>query len=305
MDAPDAAEVRLVAEGLDFPEGPVVLGDGSLLVTEVGRGTLTRIADGRTEVVAVPGGGPNGAALGPDGAVYVCNNGGLRRRDSSGSIQRVDLDTGDVDELYDACDGDRLRAPNDLVFDASGGFWFTDYGRRDDRTYRYGGIYYAAADGSSIREVVFPVEHPNGVGLSPGGDTLYWSETVTGRVMRRRVVGPGELAPTSGISAATVVRGRDIDAETLLGAVAPPRQLDSLAVDGEGYVAVATLLVGGLTVFAPSGASLSVPLPDRLVTNVCFGGADMHTAFVTLAETGCVVALGWPRAGLPLAGGRR
>ena len=65
-------ELRVVATGLEFPEGPLVLPDGDLLVTEVRGGRLTRVqADGSTSVFAVTGGGPNGAAIGPDGAIYV------------------------------------------------------------------------------------------------------------------------------------------------------------------------------------------------------------------------------------------
>src|SRR5829696_6974627 len=70
-------EGKVVASGLRFPEGPVPLSDGSVLVVEIERGTLTRVLPrGTTEVVAFLGGGPNGAAIGPDGACYVCNNGG-------------------------------------------------------------------------------------------------------------------------------------------------------------------------------------------------------------------------------------
>ena len=70
-------KIREIARGLQFPEGPVALDDGSVLLVEIARGTLTRVdADGKTSVVAECGGGPNGAAIGPDGAVYVCNNGG-------------------------------------------------------------------------------------------------------------------------------------------------------------------------------------------------------------------------------------
>src|SRR5215475_2316182 len=98
---------EVVAEGLQFPEGPIAVADGSVVLVEIKRGTLSRVtSDGRIEVVAELGGGPNGAAVGPDGAVYVCNNGGFAWADRddgitaphgvapdyvSGSIQRVDL----------------------------------------------------------------------------------------------------------------------------------------------------------------------------------------------------------------------
>src|ERR1700723_1511886 len=121
-----------IAEGLLRPEGPVALSDGSSLPTEVAHGTVCRVsASGAVSVVAELGGGPNGAAVGPDGAVYVCNNGGFDWAEAgglalphgiapdykTGSIQRVDLATGAVTTVYDACDGRALRGPNDIVFD--------------------------------------------------------------------------------------------------------------------------------------------------------------------------------------------
>src|SRR6266511_1412413 len=70
--------MRVVATGLEFPEGPLVLPDGDLLVTEIRGGRLSRVTpDGNVSVFAVTGGGPNGAAIGPDGAIYVAQNGGF------------------------------------------------------------------------------------------------------------------------------------------------------------------------------------------------------------------------------------
>ena len=149
--------------------------------------------DGSKDVVAECGGGPNGAAIGPDGKLYVTNNGGsFRYMDmgglnfphqpppeswNGGRIERIDIETGEVDVLYEECDGHPLRGPNDLVFDAHGGFWFTDHGVRLERTSDRTGIYYAQPDGSSIREAIFPMDAPNGIGLSPDGSRLYVAET--------------------------------------------------------------------------------------------------------------------------------
>src|SRR5947207_1176029 len=72
------AELREIVSGLQFPEGPIAMDDGSVVLVEIKRGTLSRVdvEKGTIDVVAECGGGPNGAAVGPDGAVYVCNNGG-------------------------------------------------------------------------------------------------------------------------------------------------------------------------------------------------------------------------------------
>ena len=134
------AELQEITSGLRFPEGPVCLEDESVLVVEIQAGTLTKVApDGSKSVVAQTGGGPNGAAIGPDGKCYVCNNGGFEWHDlgglavpglqpadyTGGSLQRVDLETGVVETVYTECDGIPLKGPNDLVFDAEGGLWFT------------------------------------------------------------------------------------------------------------------------------------------------------------------------------------
>jgi gluconolactonase len=208
-----------------------------------------------------------------------------------GSIQRVDLATGEVTDLYTECDGDPLRAPNDLVFDRHGGFWFTDHGIRHGRSSDRTGIYYATADGSSITEVVFPVEAPNGIGLSPGHDKVYWAETHHGRVMQRTVTAPGELAPAG-----------PLDTSVCLAGLPGLQLLDSLAVDGDGNVCVATIVNGGITVISPSGEVLDhVPTGDVLTTNICFGGPDLRTAYITGGATGNLWTTEWPRPGLALA----
>src|SRR5882757_6097290 len=124
---------ELIAEGLRFPEGPIVLPDGAILLVEVDGGSLIRIWKGKREVIAQLGGGPNGAALGPDGAVYVCNNGGGVATTShpveGGRIERVNLASGKFERVFDQIEGNSLSAPNDLVFDKHGNFWFTDFGK--------------------------------------------------------------------------------------------------------------------------------------------------------------------------------
>ena len=299
--------MRQVASGLQFPEGPIALPDGSVLLVEIKRGTLTRVRPGgAVEVVATPGGGPNGAALGPDGAVYVCNNGGFSWHEqmgltvpgdqpadySGGRIERVDLATGKVTVLYRECNGHPLRGPNDLVFDATGHFWFTDHGKVRARERDRGGVYYAAADGSMIREAIYPLDAPNGVGLSPDGTRLYVAETYTGRLYVWDLEAPGKIVmnpmgPAGGL---------------LLAGLPGLQLLDSLAVEAGGNVVVATLATGGLTVFLPDGTVVEhVPTGDPITTNVCFSGAGPTTAYVTLSGTGRLVALDWPRPGLALA----
>jgi len=302
-------QFREVANGLEFPEGPVALPDGDLLVVEIAAGALTRIdrKAGRKTRIATPGGGPNGAAIGPDGACYVCNNGGFGWHRSAkgqlfphgiapdysgGRIERVDLATGKVERLYDKVDGNPLNGPNDLVFDSSGGFWFTDPGKDRGRVRDNGGLYYAQPDGSSIREVMFPVPTPNGVGLSRDEKRLYGVDSSAGRVWAWDLEAPGSIAR---------VRGAPYGA-TLIGGIGGYQLFDSLAIDSAGNICVATIgTPSGISVFSPQGELLEqIELPDLFTTNICFGGPELKTAFVTLSATGRLVALDWPRPGLAL-----
>ena len=303
-------ELTEIAQGLRFPEGPIAMPDGSVVVVEMFGPRLTRVRpDGSTETIAEIPGGPNGAAVGPDGAFYVCNNGGVftpvdfggmtvpggfdRDRYIGGRIQRVDPHDGTVTDLYTECDGHPLRGPNDLVMDGHGGFWFTDHGIRDTtaRTADLTGIYYAQADGSGIAEVVFPTDSPNGIGLSPDTDTLYWAETHNGRVHQRAITAPGEVrAPAP------------LDHSAVLCGLPGYQLLDSLAVDGEGWVCVATIVNGGITAISPDGSEIEFHATgDVITTNICFGGDDLRTAYVTCSSSGRLVSFPWPRPGLRLA----
>jgi gluconolactonase len=312
--------IRELASGLQFPEGPVALDDGSVLVGEIPRGTITRVTrDGRLQVVARCGGGPNGLAIGPDGLLYVCNNGGARwervwvdtmpvpgfsggemlvpvgpaEDHRGGSIQRVDLRTGRVETLYTACDGRPLCSPNDLVFDAHGGFWFTDHGKTHERSRDRTGVFYATASGSEIHEAIFPLEGPNGIGLTPAGDAVYVAETMTTRLWRFPIEQPGRVRVEPGF--------HPLPSGDLVYDPPGKRMWDSLAIEAGGNVCIATLIEGGVTVVSPAGECVEhVSTPDPGTTNLCFGGTDLRTAYVTLSGTGRLVAVEWARLGLRL-----
>ena len=298
---------EIIAEGLLFPEGPIAMPDGSVLVVEVARGRLTRLRPfGGMEVVAELDGGPNGAAIGPDGLCYVCNNGGFTWRTddgftrptgistdyAGGSIQRVDLSSGSVETLYGSSAEIPLRGPNDIIFDKAGGFWFSDMGKAHGRVMDRGAVYYGRVDGSLIKQAIFPIMTPNGVGLSPDGATLYVSETETSRLWSYPIVGEGEvgLEPWPSPNGGRLVHG--------LGGF---QRFDSLAVEESGNVCVATLVRGGISVISPSGELLEFhEAPEVYCTNICFGGVTRTTAFITLSGRGQLLAAPWPRTGLKL-----
>jgi gluconolactonase len=303
-------EFEVVATGLRFPEGPVAMPDGSVVLVEIARAALTRVQpDGSTDLVTETGGGPNGAAVGPDGAMWVCNNGGFftwhqlsaellvpgetPETWQGGSLQRVHLETGAVEEVVTECAGRRLLAPNDLVFDRDGGLWFTDHGVTAAEASEQAGILYRSPSGE-VMPVAFGVESTNGIGLSPDGDRLYVAETLTGRVWAWTVVGAGQVATDP---ASPAPHGG-----TLLYDAPEGHLFDSLAVDGDGWVCVATLGQGGITCVAPDGSAAEhLSLPDSMVTNICFGGDDGRTAYITSSGRGELLSTRWSRPGLTLA----
>lgn len=334
------SEFRVVAEGLNYPEGPLYCFDTQTVsVVEIGAGTLTRIyPDGSKprETIATLGGGPNGAAFGPDGAIYICNDGGFfigdfrrslpgGRTDSirvalgqppnyvTGSIQRVAPD-GTVSTLYTnfvakdptgASHTLPLRSPDDLVFDSAGGFWFTDWGKDRWRDRDITGVYYAKPDGSSITEAIFPMASPNGIGLSPDESRLYVAESYTRRVMYWELSAPGTVRPNPAT----------IDGSYLLTAHLPYAACaDSMALDEQGNLYIACFLPkgldplsrGGIAVVSPEGEvlewiSIDISDPDPLPSNLCFGGPDRKTAYITLDGTGKLLACDMAIPGRKLA----
>lgn len=299
--------MEIVANGLRFPEGPIALAGGSVLLVEIERQTLSKVGpDGRVEVVAEVPGGPNGAAMGPGGKVFVCNNGGfdwLRGPDGmrphgqpasykSGAIDVVDLASGKVERLYDSCGDHPLKGPNDIVFDGHGGFWFTDLGKRNGRQMDRGFVYWAKADGSEIREVISFMITPNGIGLSPDGKTLYVAETETARLWAYEIIAPGTIAklpwpsPTGG---------------RLVAGLGGYRRFDSLSVSSSGNICVAGVESCSIVEIAADGRLVAEhPAPDLLVTNICFGGPDLRRAYVTLSYSGRLAATTWHEPGLRL-----
>lgn len=294
---------RVITAGLEVPEGPVALVDGDVLVAEIKGGRLTRVsANGTTTVVAELGGGPNGAALGPDGRVYVCNNGGsawvhvvdelyLPQHRPAGErarsmMQIVDLRVGLVEEVYQDEAGHPFNSLNDLVFDAQGGCYFTDFGRAFADVTESGHVYYADPGFVGIRRVLSGLSRPNGCGLSPEEDRFYVSETTTGRVWWWRVEQPGVLV------GGETFRGSG--GGNLLYGAAGFDLFDSMAVDRDGRVCVATYFDRGVSVISPNGAEVTVlRVADRLITNLAFS-PDWSTAYLTAVGSGALLAIDWP-----------
>ena len=280
-------EVKIIAEGLAFPEGPVVMADGSVIVVESFGDRITRCWNGRSEKICEPGGGPNGGAIGPDGALYICNNGGIGPQfyndpNWAGRIERVDLATGRYERIYESCGGRKLSAPNDLMFDSDGNLWFTDFGRLEEHGKQFGGLYCCQADGSAITRIVDRATSYNGVGISPDMTTVYVADTMEARIY-------------------AVDRRMELQKPRFIATVPGKVGLDSLAMTEAGNICVATIgETGAISTVTPDGKISATPMEDQLTTNIAFGGADMRDAFITWSLRGVLVQMRWAEPGMRL-----
>jgi len=291
---------RVLATGLRFPEGPSVGRDGRLYFVEMGNARVPRIAeDGRVETFSETGGGPNGSAFGPDGALYVCDNGarwpaapstdGLASPPAQhvpGRIVRVTPD-GVAATFLAEVDGAELAQPNDLCFDDHGGFYFTNPVWPDDpdaflEEFVPGDICYAVPDsnGDCARALRCHtgIAYPNGIGVSPDGATLLVACSFTGRLIAFPILAPGEL--------------REPRDYAHLGNDTVP---DGFCFDVTGRVICAGAMTQAFHVFPPGGGDkeAEIPVEGQTPTNVCFGGPDFRTLFMTESGSGRIVATQW------------
>jgi gluconolactonase len=292
-------DIDVVASNLGFIEGPVVR-DGAIYLCDIKGGVIWRISENDKVVVADVGGGPNGLAFGPDGLLYVANNGGAMRWEKVGEttlshgfetqgydsrIERVDLSTSKVERIIDQINGRKFEAIDDLVFDPRGGFWFTDLGRDGHHHRTYGGVYWSDGTQNHCRELAYPLPMgANGIGLAPDSTKLYATEYGAGRLWVWDTNAPGELersgdAPHGG---------------RLLWQAPDAHLLDSLAVAPNGNIFIANQPGGVFSVISPQGVHLAdLHMPEHFPTNLCFDPDLPNVAFVTLSSTGSLARIQW------------
>jgi gluconolactonase len=247
----------VVAEGLNFPEGPLVLGAGRVAFVEEYRACVSVFEDGIVRTLAVVGGCPNGLALGPDDRIYFTQNtgggGSYRCADPrTPGIYALDPEDGSVEAITTTADNRPLRQPNDLCFGPDGGIYFTDPG--DEPHPQPGWICRHLDRRTEIVHDVGPT-FPNGIGFDRD-NRLVWAETRT-----KRLMAAGQ--PPS------IVAQLDSQGSG-----------DGFAVCSDGTLVVATLFSGGIDIVLPGQDGERRVLRERwsegvVATNCAFEGATL------------------------------
>jgi gluconolactonase len=270
-------ELRELAGGIGFTEGPLWTTDGRLLVTSVSRGLIYEVdLHGGAEVVAETGGGPNGLACDADGTVWIAQNGGATgvsksTRPAAPGLQR--LGDGVEDVLTEGCD-----APNDLTLAPDGRIWFTDPPSPfDDRPGRV--CAYDPRTGE-LSVLLDGLQYPNGLAFGPDG-AFYLAETRTTRILRYAWDGSA-LGPAEEF--AVLREGRP----------------DGIAFDADGNLYVAATSADAVLVFDAAGAEREPIAFDgpSMPTNVAFAGPALDVLVVTLGKGGRVLAVDGVATGL-------
>ena len=179
------------------------------------------------------------------------------------------------------------------MFDKQGGFYFTDLGKRYAHHRDNGGLYYALPDGSKINELVYPIVTP---------ERRRPVARREDRLCRRHRDARGSLPGTSSRRgwSSTEPFPAPYGGRCVCGLPGFQR-FDSLAIAASGNICVATLVTGYITVISPGGEVVrQVKMPDVYPTNICFGGPDMKTAYITLSASGQLGVMEWFEPGLKL-----
>lgn len=263
---------RDIATGAGFTEGPVETGAG-IVFTSINRGKLLIAGhDGELREYCETGGGPNGLARSRSGEIFVAQNGGgivptKSALPASPSIQAVATD-GSVRVISDG-----YFAPNDAAFGPDGRLYFSDPHGSTKAESPAPGRVWALDVLSGERELLADdMMHPNGIAFAADGDTLLVTETLRRRIVRfsRGVEG---------------WRRAGVFAELPLG------EPDGMAFDEKGRLWCAASAGDAVLVFAPDGSVLHViDLGPSFPTNLCFGGPDRTTLYVTAPKGGRLIA---------------
>lgn len=269
-------EFERVAGPFAFTEGPIWDGSG-VLFTDIPNDRIMRydVTTESCDVYVEGTNAANGLKFDAEGRLFGCEMVGR---------QLARYDNGDVITVVDSYRGDRFNSPNDLAIDGEGTIWFTDPHYDTDwepteKTFDldHRSVYRVDPDDpTTLTRVTTDTTNPNGILVSPDGETLY--------VAQSDYDGPQELR------AYPIQRDGTVGDYEVLHNFAPHRGIDGMCFDVDGnIVATAGYEEGGpgpmIYVFAPTGRVLEThPTPDSMPTNCCFGDDDLHSLYVTGGE---------------------
>ncbi len=254
------AKVEQLADGFKFTEGPAADAEGNVYFTDQPNDRILEWStEGKLSTAMQPCGRSNGLCFDAQGNLWAC-------ADEKNELWRIDP-AGKVAVVVKEYGGKLLNGPNDVWIRPDGGIYFTDplykrpYWKRGPQEQDGQCVYYLAPEGQKLTRVAGDLQQPNGVIGTPDGKTLYVADIRAKKTYAYAIQPDGTLA------------GKRLFCE--LGS-------DGMTIDSEGNV----YLTGrGVTVFAPSGKQIEhIAVDARWTANVCFGGKDRQTLFITASQ---------------------
>lgn len=256
-------DIELLAEGLQFPEGPAFAVDGSLWAVELKGGSLVQLKNGQLHRFPV-GGGPNGIAIDEAGYIWFCDS-------AQNAVRRFDPVTLQTETIVRQCGNETLHNPNDLAFDGSGNLVFTCPGtsRREPTGY----VCVLTATGE-VRKMAEGLYFPNGLAFSADRKELVIAETYRHRLWKGRW--NAETAVWEKAKIWCDIGGPD-----------GPGGPDGMAFGEDENLYVAVYGTASVRVVNPEGSVIRhLPLPGQNPTNCAFDPAGKGELVVTEAEKG-------------------
>ncbi|MFY9478101.1 MAG: SMP-30/gluconolactonase/LRE family protein [Aquabacterium sp.] len=223
-------------------EGPAFDREGNLYFVEVFGGSVMKLTKDKKLSTVLPKNayGSAGLAVHKDGRIFMAGLGNFK---DTGVVVAFNPDGGQLQTIIPASAG---YLPDDLVFDAEGGFYFTDF--KGTSTQPTGGVYHVSPDFKTITPLMPNMAVPNGVALSPNGKVLWADEFSNGRLHRVELANATTIAPF-GTTVTYQFQGH-----------AP----DSMRTDRDGNVYVAMYQQGRVLVFNDNGLPIGqILLPGR------------------------------------------
>lgn len=252
VTAPDA-KVEKLADGFGFTEGPAVDSNGDIYFVDDPKCKIHfwSVADKKLSTFVEESAHANGMYVDKDDTLYVCEGG-------TGSVVSYDK-TGKRTVVADKFEGKQFNKPNDLWIDPKGGIYFTDpvYGKEFKVVQDGEHVYYILPDRSKVLKVVTDMIKPNGLVGTPDGKMLYITDQVAGKVWRYDIQPDGMLKN-----------------KTLFASIG----VDGMSIDNRGNIYITA---DQIYVYSPEGKEIQQIKCPEVPANVCFGGPDRKTLFIT------------------------